>query len=116
MTGVIINNDEYGSLNCPTCSGNNLHQGAVHVWQRYTEDAVTGTYTCADHKSSRVQAEADMGGNPSIRRDGMTIEFECENCSGSSAPHENPVNQKKNYLHIVQHKGTTYLSWNNLPL
>jgi hypothetical protein len=116
MTAVFIDNTEQGALVCPTCKGHNLHQGAVHVWQRYTEDATTGTYTCADHKSSRVETEADMEGNPSRRRDGMTIEFECESCFGQPTPHANPADQKKNYLHIVQHKGTTYLSWNNLPM
>ena len=107
----------HNALLCPQCGGNNLHQGAVHVWQRSSEESKTGAYSCADHARSNVQYDADMGGNPSLRRDGMTIEFECENCNGAPPPHENPAfAERKSYLHIVQHKGTTYLSWNKPPI
>jgi hypothetical protein len=69
---------------------------------------------CAQNSGSQIQFDADMGGNPSSRRDGITIEFECENCNGAPPPQQNPAfGLSKNYLHIVQHKGTTYLSWNN---
>jgi transcription elongation factor Elf1 len=104
------------ALLCPLCGGNNLHQCAVHVWQR-EEDSETGTYTCANNAASNVQFDADMGGNPSRRRSGLTIEFECESCNGAPPPFQNPADSStKSYLHIVQHKGTTYLSWNKPPI
>jgi hypothetical protein len=106
----------HNALLCPQCGGNNLHQGAVHVWQRSNEDSENGTYVCAQNSISQVQFDANMGGNPSRRRDGMTIEFECENCGGGPVPHQNPADTKKSYLHIVQHKGTTYLSWDKVPI
>ena len=118
MALVLIDNSNYGALLCPSCGGSNLHQMAVHVWERHTEDAAQGTYTCADGKASRVELNAAMAGNPSRRRDGLTIEFSCESCNGYPVGAErNPADSQPNQcLHIVQHKGTTYLSWNKTPI
>jgi hypothetical protein len=43
---------------------------------------------------------ADSPDNPSTRRHGLIIDFECETCSA------NPIQ-----LRFAQHKGTTLVSW-----
>jgi ribosomal protein L37AE/L43A len=118
MTDVLINNEQYGALACPSCGGDNLHHEAIHVWDRYKEDAEQGTYVLANGTKSVVVADASMTGNPSRRRDGMTIVFSCEHCNGVGVgPEKNPSDAApKQHLHIVQHKGTTYVSWNQAPL
>ena len=118
MSLIQIDNMNYGALVCPSCGGSNLHHEAVHVWSRHGEDATKGTYVRADGKSSCVESDAPMDGNPSRRRDGLTIEFSCEACSGAPVgASRNPSDEpQKHCLHIVQHKGTTYLSWNSFPV
>ena len=87
----------YGNeLICPNCGCNNLHQVAVDVYFR-NEDAKYGLHTCVDF--SNATTDMEVGGNPSLRRSGLYITFECEQC---------PVESK---LNILQHKGTTYLEW-----
>jgi hypothetical protein len=46
-------------------------------------------------------AESASSPNPSTRRDGLSIEFGCENCGDS----------KTHLLRIAQHKGETEISW-----
>ena len=82
-------------LICPGCGSINLHHNRVEVYDRDREDADTGRKVVLDANETSITR--DMKGNPSARRDGMRIHFDCECCSTLSA------------LTIVQHKGTTYL-------
>ena len=92
--------DGFGTgLKCPSCGESNLHQGAVNVWNRAQEDSNTGLAACIDGQEGYVGKDERMTGNPSFRRDGMTIDFSCEHCEGGRT------------LAIFQHKGTTYLKW-----
>lgn len=86
-------------LLCPKCGCNNLHQIAVDTYFR-GEDAEVGIHAHVGFDG--VRTDMDVSGNPSARRSGMTITFECEQCDGDK------------FLHIYQHKGTTYLEWNEL--
>jgi hypothetical protein len=88
-------------LLCPRCGEDYLHQGRVEVFAR-SEDATTGLHTTTDAEDVRV--DHDLRANPSARRQGLTIAFDCELCDGGDdAPGL--------VLTIAQHKGRTFLAW-----
>jgi hypothetical protein len=116
-------------LCCPRCGAHNLHQIGVTVYDRYEDaeqliktDVVYGhsdyhyvdaeemakigvlvdddeVYDRHESKTSVSTVTAKGSGNPSARRQGLTIKFDCEHCEGSHV------------LTIAQHKGTTYVKW-----
>ena len=83
-------------LRCPCCSGAYLHHGRVEVFER-PEDASTGFHVHVD--GQRVHIDTDLAGNPSRRRTGIKIAFECELCGTNGT------------LSFVQHKGNTFVEW-----
>jgi len=90
--------DEY-VLACPTCGNSYLHHGCVVVYQR-SEDAPRVLRTIIDDGIASIEwVENNRSANPSARRHGLSIEFNCENCG-----HENE-------LTIAQHKGETFVRW-----
>lgn len=96
---VILEHSDYGFANqlmCPKCGCDNLHQRAVDTYFRH-EDATVGIH--AHVGFSGVTTDMDVKGNPSARRSGLFITFECEQCEGDKM------------LNIYQHKGTTFLGW-----
>ena len=86
-------------LVCPFCGYVNLHQRIVEVFDR-KEDREEGLHVKTD--GQKVSVDRSLVGNPSSRRQGLTIAFECEHCR-----HDD----KHPTLTIVQHKGTTYIEW-----
>lgn len=93
-----------GELMCPFCDGNYLHQGKTTAYQR-DEDRETCVRTVVQGFSTEVDSFASNSGNPSSRRHGLTIEFDCE-FSGSHPKPDVPV-----VLCIAQHKGNTRVFW-----
>ena len=85
-------------LKCPSCGNNYLHHEKVEVFER-SEDAEKGLHVKVEN--SVVTTDTSLSGNPSIRRDGLTIEFSCEGCKAR------PV------LSISQHKGNTWVDFNS---
>jgi hypothetical protein len=85
-----------GTLHCPSCGSINLHHFAVDVFNRDSEDCEKGLHTRL--MQGDVNVDRSMKGNPSDRRDGITVWFHCELCPDVSI------------LNIIQHKGTTFLS------
>ena len=85
------------TLLCPKCGGAFLHQYEIEVWIRQKEDADEGTHVLVS--KSVVSENKSMEGNPSPRRDGLSISFACENCDGVHK------------LIVIQHKGSTFLKW-----
>lgn len=83
-------------LLCPNCGFNYLHHEKVDVFER-SEDAESGLHVSV----SGVKAETNtaLSGNPSARRDGLTVTFSCEGCDAK------PV------LTIAQHKGQTFVNF-----
>ena len=82
---------------CPACGLNNLHQKSTEVHFR-EEDAKEGVNV----KVSLAGVErADPRGNPSERRDGIRIRFECEGCLGEPE------------LVLAQNKGVTDIYWDS---
>jgi hypothetical protein len=92
---VISANISDDALHCPECGGGNLHQGRVEVFHRHREDMPSTVIGIADG----VVVDADAARNPSSRRQGLLIQFDCENCPAEPS------------LAIYQHKGTTFVLW-----
>ena len=96
-------------LICPQCGSNNLHQGTVTVFNR-NEDGKHTEVTCvqAHTDTSTVIVTDETTSNPSPRRHGMLIEFECEHCyawgEGETIP-------DRLVLAVYQHKGLTLIEW-----
>jgi hypothetical protein len=80
-------------LLCPSCGDCHTHHLTVQVFRRDKEDG-DGTRVTV---SRNVHVDRHMTDNPSLRRDGIHIVFECETCPAIS------------YLNIFQHKGTTFV-------
>lgn len=90
-----INIDER-TLQCPSCKGEYLHQvEVVAYWGG--EDKGTGLKMVSSPE--RCFIGTSMEGNPSPRRQGLTIRFDCESCSAELL------------LSVVQHKGQTLIQW-----
>ncbi len=104
----------YGTeLLCPTCSSYNLHQRNVTIFQRYEDEATTVVMQQNENDMHVTTFPSRDTCNPSPRRHGLLIEFECEHChythidgEGDEMPRE-PLHR----LAIYQHKGTTYVEW-----
>jgi len=87
------------ALQCPGCESAYVHQHEVHVYERL-QDAVTGTHVCVrglDKPQPQVVVGSSMVGNPSTRRQGITIHFWCEHC------------KCRFLLTVAQHKGFTLM-------
>ena len=102
MGDVNISRGFGNPLCCPSCGlTEGMHHGVVEVWDR-VEDQMKGTYL-RSRSPLIVNTAASVEGssrNPSMRRSGIIITFECEMCPG-----------KKMELQIAQHKGATLLDW-----
>ena len=85
-------------LVCPVCSSEYLHHDAVAIFNREGEDATDGLHVEVWGQALAADRNADEG-NPSGRRDGVTITFWCEGCEATLQ------------LEVVQIKGRTALSW-----
>jgi hypothetical protein len=92
--------DGTGELLCPCCGSHYLHHDKVHIYSRTQEDATSGVHVLVS-PGGEVVTDLTLRHNPSRRRDGLRIEFWCEEC------HAKP------WLDIAQHKGNTHLCWAN---
>jgi len=84
-------------LECPACGGFNLHHVRIAAFER-AEDSETGIHV--EVASENVTVDQNLSGNPSGRRHGLVIKFDCEGCSADIE------------MHIYQHKGSTFLGMN----
>ena len=108
--------DEYQTtLVCP-CGCINLHQQTVEVYQCYEDSA--GIFTEASLTETTIKSiERHAKQNPSSRRNGLRIFFECEWChSGHDGIDENGEEKFVEVpplfeLTIAQHKGDTLLEF-----
>ena len=81
-------------LKCPFCDDYALHHEEVEVFDR-KEDETEGLHVVIS--DGKVITDRNLAGNPSRRRNGLSISFWCENCS------------VKPVMYIVQHKGSTFI-------
>lgn len=82
-------------LRCPGCGLTNLHQMQVDVFERDEDQG--GIHVSVRRGSAAV--DQNLAHNPSSRRQGLRIMFECEHCV------------EERFLLISQHKGTTFVGW-----
>lgn len=86
-------------LKCPRCGGLNLHQGRVTVFDRAEDAEQTTVTTVAGGLTASHLLPSKRVANPSCRRHGLAIAFECEACGAGIE------------LTIAQHKGATEFGW-----
>jgi hypothetical protein len=102
---VKIESDTFdGYLQCPVCDSLYIHQYETNIYYR-SEDDDRCMVTSAQYGRSYT-VERDNAGNPSVRRDGLTIAFWCESCDGGA-----DQGDCAKELCIAQHKGLTLMSW-----
>lgn len=82
------------TLHCPACGGAFLSQRRIEVFER-VEDEQLGTHVSIDGQD--VHINRSLEGNPSIRRHGLIIHFNCEEC---------PADIR---MKVYQHKGNTFV-------
>ena len=110
-THIIVKQHSGGAnLLCPRCGNSYLHHRGVVAYDR-SEDAETVLKTSVEVGKTTVQlvAQADSG-NPSSRRDGLVIQFWCENCGGGDD------GSSVIELTVAQHKGETEVAWRFTPM
>ena len=84
-------------LECPYCHCLYLHQGRVEVFNRSMEDSAEGLHVTIE--GQEIVTNRRMHRNPSSRRQGLIINFECEECDA------------KILMLISQHKGNTWVNY-----
>ena len=84
---------------CPRCGDTYLHQGTVYLYNRDVEDSSFGFLVEVSAATTKSTQRASMVNCPSGRRDGLSIDMDCEVCG--------PVGR----LTIYQHKGETFIGW-----
>ena len=95
------------SLRCPQCRGDRLHHGRVAVFHRIEDDEMI-TQTVVTGPTATVEAvPSSRTTNPSSRRDGIEIEFQCELCHWKNSDFAN----QRMFLRIARHKGKKLLEW-----
>lgn len=83
-------------LVCPNCGDEYLRHQSIGVYCRDKEGADSGLVT--EISGGATTITRNMDGNPSKRRDGIVIIFDCETCG------------HKSKMLIVQHEGQTFFS------
>ncbi len=107
---VIKQNSGGANLLCPRCGNTYLHHRGVVAYDR-SEDAETVLKTSVEVGKTTVQLVAQAeSGNPSSRRDGLVIQFWCENCGGGDD------GSSVIELTLAQHKGETEMAWRFTPM
>lgn len=99
---IEIKKDEwnYGDeLVCPVCKGTYLHQGKVEVFD--CGEDMSGLCLHTTSGDSNINVDNDFSMNPSPRRQGLRVHFECEAAC-------------KPVLNMLQHKGSTFMYWDEV--
>lgn len=98
-------NHDSVDLVCPRCGGFNLHHVGVRMYER-SEDQPTVTLieTYGDRVKVTPRVSSDRA-NPSSRRHGMVVMFDCELCNSPEGEED------RIELRFAQHKGSTEVSW-----
>ena len=95
--------DSYLTLHCP-CGSENLHQRETTIFERYEDEPMTTVIAQKGRDVEVYHSPSEDTRNPSARRHGLIIRFECEQCSIGKY-------SKRLELAIWQHKGSTFVGW-----
>jgi hypothetical protein len=88
-----------GELICPHCDDHYLHHGLVSIYARREYESQI-VLTAVDGKRTETSViPGRLTKNPSDHRDGIAIQFRCENCNQFFE------------LTFAQHKGLTLVAW-----
>jgi hypothetical protein len=99
-SAVLLSDSGESSLRCPNCGSDYLHQGDVIVFRRGEDEPILRISRIEGQKAAESALIPSLSSdNPSARRQGLIIKFECEGCD--AAPE----------LLIAQHKGVEFVSW-----
>lgn len=108
LNSHLIKDGEKSILHCPHCHSEFIHQQEVHVFNRIDEDLAntrSSMKNCSGEPLEEILPDKPeplpTPKNPSKRRQGLSIDFCCESC------------HKLSRLLIAQHKGQTFLNWEN---
>ena len=82
-------------VKCAWCNCEWTHQKEVNIYDRKYEDSDVGVHLRYRGIGQEWSMDSNCKGNPSPRRDGLTIRLDCEQCD------------KPSLLKIYQHKGHT---------
>jgi hypothetical protein len=103
-----------GQLICPRCNGEWIHQRNTTVFARDEDDETTTVLTQDGLDGQVVKFPSQDTCNPSPRRQGIVIEFDCEDCHHSAVDYGNRHTAPPLFrLALIQHKGNTYVEWLN---
>lgn len=91
---------ETSHLLCPSCGEGYLHQGIVEVYNRSEDSETVRCSIVGEDNIFSAMVANETSNNPSSRRSGMLIHFDCEYCTD--------IDFK---LNIAQHKGFTLMHW-----
>jgi len=94
MKMSVLKYNEDGVYLCPFCGFEYTHHGKVEVYGRCEDDKNSNHVTVERYN---VKVDRSNEGNPSSRREGISIQFWCEGC------------HRIHYLKIAQHKGNTII-------
>ena len=100
MNSIRIKDDDV--LECPYCpdkAESYLHHGRVMVYERHEDEPKVKKTEVSKGTAFTSEIDNNGSGNPSFRRNGLAICFECEFCGRTSE------------LTIAQHKGQCLLAW-----
>jgi hypothetical protein len=101
---------DFGSVTVlvrPRCGSESIHHQAATLYDR-PEDAEMVVRSTVENGSAKIDVVAsESSGNPSSRRDGLSIKFWCEGCKG--------IDEDVLELTVSQHKGSTELGWRYSP-
>ena len=99
-------------LKCPKCSENYLHHRNTTIFERSEDDKLTTVIAQSEHEAHVSSFPSADTCNPSSRRNGILIEFQCEQCHydyGDASPEGGYEGCFR--LAIIQHKGNTFVEW-----
>lgn len=92
----VVDNELY----CPHCDNEHVHHVETFMYCRSEDkEGILVTSNPISGLVSQSKLELDDEGNPSARRHATVLMFFCEGCHDTHA------------LMISQHKGTTFIKW-----
>jgi hypothetical protein len=88
------------ALKCPRCGSDYLHHYKIELFACPEDSEVDHLTVACGQTISDASFDNNGSRNPSARRHGLIIHFDCEECGGNLE------------LNLAQHKGHSQINWN----